>query len=85
MTGDLLRTGQAIVDSETVLPDEMRDDRVAVADMFTIIDDVGQLPARCRFRIEHVLMSKRQLAQLQEGKDLQPIWIVIGDPEQFGV
>lgn len=41
-----MRGGQPIVDGEAVLAREVRDDRVAVADRFAVVVDIGKLAAR---------------------------------------
>jgi hypothetical protein len=85
MIGIALLGRQRIVDRQAIFSDEMRDDRIAVADILVAIEDVGQLATRRRFRIKDMLMAKGQVAQLQEGENLQHIRIVIGNAVEFRV
>ncbi len=77
-----LRLREGIVDRRMVLAIDMRDDRPAVADHLAVVDDVGQLPARRRRGIEDVLVLERHAGELEEGIDLQPIAVVVGDTEE---
>ena len=63
----------------------MGDDGLAVADGFAVVDDIGQLPARRLRRIENMLVRERHAGEPQEGEDLQPVTVVVGDAEQFGI
>ena len=67
-----------------IFADEMDEDGLAVADRLAVIDDVGQLPARRLRRIENMLMHERHAGEPQEGEDLQPVAVVVGDAEQCG-
>jgi hypothetical protein len=58
------------VDQQAVLGDDMGDDSVAVADRLTIVDDIGQLPARCGRCIENVLLPEHYPVKPQEREDL---------------
>ncbi len=62
MIGIALLGRQRIIDRQTIFSDQMRHDRIAVADSLSAIDDVGQLAARRRLRIENMLMAKGQVA-----------------------
>ena len=72
MTRGPLQSRQGTVDREMILLDEMSDDRVAVADMLAVVDDIGQLAARGGFRVENMLMPGSQVAQLQKAKTFSP-------------
>src|ERR1700730_12940034 len=63
----------------------MRDDRLAVANRLAVIDDIRKLPARRPGGVEDMLMDERHACQLEEGKHLQPIAIIVGDAEQFRI
>jgi hypothetical protein len=80
-----LGLGQGAVDRQAIFAREMSDDRVAVSDMFAIVDDVGQLAARRRLRIENMFVPEGQSRELQERKNLEPERIVVRDSEQFGI
>jgi len=60
MTGMALRGAESVIDGEPVAADQMGDDRVAVADLFAVVDDIGKLPARRLRGVEDVLMDERQ-------------------------
>src|SRR5689334_22136742 len=60
----------------------MRDDGLGIADGLAILDDVRQLLARRGRGVEQVLVHKRHAGELEEGKDLQPVAIVVGNAEQ---
>ena len=64
---------------------QMGDDGFAVADGLAVIDDIGQLPARRGGSVENMLMDERHPRELEEGKYLQPVAIIVGDAEQFWV
>src|SRR5947209_3140359 len=80
-----LRGGQAVIDRESILLDEMRHDRIAVAYRLAVIDDVGELPARRVLRVEDVLVLEGEAAQPQEREDLQPERTVVGDAIELGI
>src|ERR1700704_3330681 len=63
----------------------MGDDGFAVADGLAVIDDIGQLPARRGGSVENMLMDERRPRELEEGKYLQPVAVVVGDAEQFRI
>src|SRR5580692_4844065 len=68
-----------------MLADQMRDDGFTVADDLTVIDNVRKLATR-RFRsVEDVLMLERHAGEPHEGKHFQPVAVVVGDAEQFGI
>jgi hypothetical protein len=73
---------QALVDRQTILADQMRDDRLAVPDRLAVIDDVGKLSARRRRRVEDVLMRECNAGEPEKGVDLEAVAIVVGDAEQ---
>ena len=77
-----LPRAERLVDVEPVFGDEMGDDGFAVADRFAVVDNVGKLPARRRRGVENVLMRERHAGEPQEGKDLEPVAVVVGDAEQ---
>ena len=72
MAGVTLRGGQPIVDGQAVFADEVRDDRVAVADRLAVVDDVGKLPARRGRGVEDVLMVNGTPVNLRNAKTLRP-------------
>jgi hypothetical protein len=63
----------------------MGDDGIAVADRLAVVDDVGQLPARGRRRIENVLVLERHTVKSQEREYLESIAVVVGNTEQLGI
>ncbi len=79
--GVALRGRQRRVDGETIFAGDVGDDRLAVAQRFAVIDDVGKLAARRRGRVEDVLVPERHARQLEEGIDLEAVAVVVGDPE----
>jgi hypothetical protein len=58
------------------------DDRLAVADRLVVVDDVRKLTTRSGRGIEDVLVFERHAGELEEGVDLQPVAVVVGDTEQ---
>jgi len=42
--GVALRWGEMIIDDQPIFADQMRDDGIAVADGFAVIDDIGNWP-----------------------------------------
>ena len=64
MIGITLRAGQPSVDRQPVLGGDVGDDGVAVADRLARVDDIGQLAARRRRRVENVLMPERHAGEL---------------------
>ena len=70
------------IDGQPVLADKVRDDGLAVADGLAVVDQVGQLPARRLRRVENVLMRERHMGELEEGENLQPVAVIVGDAEQ---
>jgi hypothetical protein len=63
----------------------VRDDGFAIADRRAVVGDVGKLAARRRRRIENMLMGEGQAGEPHEGKNFQPIAVVVGDAEQLGI
>jgi hypothetical protein len=57
----------------------MSDDGLAVANGFAVGDDRGQLTARRRRGVEHMLVREGQACQPQEGEDLQSIAVIVSD------
>jgi hypothetical protein len=47
-------------------------DRIAIADLFRVIDNVGQLTARCGRSIEDVLVCESTPANLRNANTLSP-------------
>jgi hypothetical protein len=80
----LLR-GQSSIERQPIFLRQKGDNRFAVADRLAVIDDVRQLAAWRVRRIDDVLVAEGQTAQAQEGIDLQPIAVVVGDAEQLGI
>ena len=77
-----------VVSAESIdrlLADEMSDDRLAVADRFAVVNDVGKLPARRRRGVEDVLVDERHASKFEKGVDLQSVAVVVGDAEEGGV
>jgi hypothetical protein len=50
-------------------------------DRFAVIDDIRQLPARRGGSVENMLVDEWQPHQLEEGKHLQPVAVIVGDAE----
>src|SRR6185312_11608696 len=73
------------VDRQPVFAGQMRDDGLAVADGLALVDEIGQLSARRRRRIENVLMHEGKAGETQEREDLQPIAVVVGDTEEHRI
>ena len=48
------------------LADEVGDDRLAVADRLTIVNDVGKLPTRRRRGVEDVLVNERHAREFRK-------------------
>src|ERR1700761_2181134 len=63
----------------------MRDDPVAIANRFFAIDQIRQLSARCKARVEDVTMLEIHPAQTHERKYLETEGIVVGDAKQVGI
>ena len=72
MAGGALGRGQAVVDRQAVLANEMGDDCVAVADRLAIIDNTGQLPTRRLGRVDNVLMPEWDTGQARKANGLRP-------------
>jgi len=53
---------QTIIDRKRIARDQMGDDRVAIADGFIAVLEIGQLLARCILRIENMLVPETKLA-----------------------
>ena len=85
MIGHSLGRRQRRIDRQSILADQVRDDRLAVADCLAVIDDIGKLSARGRGGVEDLLMDERHARQLEEGKHLEPIAVIVGDAEQFRI
>jgi hypothetical protein len=68
--GITLACRQAIVDRKAVACNQMRDDRIAVANGRIAVQKIGQLTTRGVLRIDDVLMPEGKLAQLQKSIDL---------------
>ena len=68
-----------------VLADHIGDDGLAVADRVAAVDDVGKLAARRLRGVEDVLVRERHAGELEEGIDLEPVAVVVGDAEQGGI
>jgi len=81
MVGHALRRRERRVDRQAIFSGQMGDDGFAVADGLAVIDDIGQLPARRGGSVEDMLMDERHSHQLEEGKHLQPVAVVVGDAE----
>jgi hypothetical protein len=79
-----LRDGQGVIDRQPVLTDEMRDDGLAIANNLAVVVDVGKLSARRVRCVEDVLMRERNLGELEEGVNLEPVAVVIGDAAECG-
>ena len=77
--------GERRVDGQALFAIEVGDDRLAVADRLAIVNDVGKLPARRRRGVEDVLVNERHAREFEEGVDLEPIAVVVGDAEKGGV
>src|ERR1700709_2805502 len=73
----MLHRCQRLVNIQAVLPREISNDGVAVADRFLVIGHVGKLPARRGFCIDDMPMLKPQTAELEEREYLQTIRIVV--------
>ena len=54
------------------------------ADRLAVVNDVGKLPARCGRDVEYVFVDERHNSELEEGVDLQPVAVVVGDAEKGG-
>ena len=68
-----MRGGQPIVDGEAVFAREVRDDRVAVADRFAVVVDIGKLAARRGGSVEDVCWCvKGTPANLRNANTLRP-------------
>ena len=85
MVGVALRAGQPGVDRQPVLGGDVGDDGVAVADRLARVDDIGQLAARRRRRVENVLVQEWHAGELEEREHLQAIAVVVDDAEQLGI
>ncbi len=58
----VLARRQTIIDRKRIARDQMGDDRVAIADGFIAVLEIGQLLARCILRIENMLVPETKLA-----------------------
>ena len=85
MVGITLRAGQPGVDRQPVLGGDVSDDGIAVADRLARVDDVGQLAARRRRRVENMLVQEWHAGELEEREHLEAVAVVVGDAEQRGV
>ena len=63
----------------------MGDDSVTIADRLTFVNNVRQLPARRRRRIENVLVPERHAVNAQESEYLEAIAVGVGNAEQLGI
>src|SRR5271155_4293395 len=77
--------GKPVIDGQTVFADEVRDDRVAVADRLAVVDDVGKLPARGGRGVEDVLMGEWHASQFEESEYFEAVAVVVGDAEKLRV
>src|SRR6516164_8399160 len=64
---------------------EISENGIAVANGVVLVDDVRQLAARCLRGVDNMLVTERHSIELQEGEYLQPVAVVIGDAEQWGI
>ena len=77
--------GERGINGQPVFLDQIGNDGFAVADRDTVVDHIGQLSARRRRCIENMLMGEGQAGEPHEGKNFEPIAVVIGDAEQLGI
>ena len=63
----------------------MGDDRLAVADGFATVDDVGKLAARRPRCVEKMFMDEGQPDKPQESENLEAIAVVVGHAEKSGI
>src|SRR5271156_4925380 len=77
--------GKPVIDGQTVFADEVRDDRVAVADRLAVVDDVGKLPAGGGRSVEDVLMREWHASQFEESEYFEAVAVVVGDAEKLRV
>ena len=83
--GIALRRRERRVNCEPIFADEVGNDRLAVPDRLVAVNDVGKLPARSGRGIEDVLVSEGHASEFEEGVDLQPVAVIVGDAEKAGV
>ena len=60
--GIALARRQAAINRKSILPDQMRNNRVAVADHVPVIEEIGKLGAWGLARVENMLMVEGEAA-----------------------